>query len=69
MSDTANIPYKHVQLKALRTFHSYKGPKQLVRHIKWLNISKNNYGYGEDKTQNIYNPPSCKNKNQIKEKH
>lgn len=62
MSDTANTPYKHAQLKASRIFCNYKGAKQLVRHIKWLNISKGNDGYGEDKTQNIYNPPSCKNK-------
>lgn len=48
MSDTANIPYKHVQLKASRTFYSYKGAKQLVRHINQLNISKGNDGYGED---------------------
>lgn len=47
MSET-NIPYKHVQLKASRTFYSYKGPKQLVGHIKWLNILKGNDGYGED---------------------
>lgn len=63
MSDTANIPYKHVQPKASRTFYSYKGAKHLVRHINQLNISKGNDGYGEDKTQNIYNPPSCKKKN------